>query len=162
MQETQVRSLGWEDPLEEEMATHSSILAGEFHGQKGLPGTVHGVSQSRTRLSASGPKVLEEGKETSVLLTYSFTCSLSRCVPSANKAPTIAWDAGLQTCLRWGSWALREKTGQKLGPVKRQNWRRAEYGEGPQPFLSSFPRDRVTGQSSVTGGQGHGPNGVPQ
>ena len=26
-QETQVRSLGWEDPLKEEMATHSSILA---------------------------------------------------------------------------------------------------------------------------------------
>ena len=26
-QETQVRSLGWEDPLEEEMATRSSILA---------------------------------------------------------------------------------------------------------------------------------------
>ena len=27
MWETQVRSLGWEDPLEKEMATHSSILA---------------------------------------------------------------------------------------------------------------------------------------
>ena len=27
MQETQVRYLGWEDPLEKEMATHSSILA---------------------------------------------------------------------------------------------------------------------------------------
>ena len=27
MQETQVRSLGWEDPLEKEVATHSSILA---------------------------------------------------------------------------------------------------------------------------------------
>ena len=27
MQYTRVRSLGWEDPLEEEMATHSSILA---------------------------------------------------------------------------------------------------------------------------------------
>ena len=27
MQETQVRSLGWEEPLEKEMATHSSILA---------------------------------------------------------------------------------------------------------------------------------------
>jgi len=26
-QEMQVRSLGWEDPLEEEMATHSNILA---------------------------------------------------------------------------------------------------------------------------------------
>ena len=29
MQETWVRSLGWEDPLEEGMATHSSILAWE-------------------------------------------------------------------------------------------------------------------------------------
>ena len=27
MQETQVQSLGWEDPLEKEMATHFSILA---------------------------------------------------------------------------------------------------------------------------------------
>ena len=27
MQETQVGSLGWEDPLEKEMATHSNILA---------------------------------------------------------------------------------------------------------------------------------------
>ena len=27
MQDTRVPSLGWEDPLEKEMATHSSILA---------------------------------------------------------------------------------------------------------------------------------------
>ena len=31
--ETQVQSLGWEDPLEKGMATQLSILAGEFHGQ---------------------------------------------------------------------------------------------------------------------------------
>ena len=30
VQETQVRSLGWEEPLEEEMATHSSILVWEI------------------------------------------------------------------------------------------------------------------------------------
>ena len=30
MQETQVRFLGWEGPLEKEMATHSSILAWEM------------------------------------------------------------------------------------------------------------------------------------
>ena len=30
MQETWVRSLGWENPLEKEMATHSSILAWEI------------------------------------------------------------------------------------------------------------------------------------
>ena len=38
MQESWVRSLGWEDPLEVGMATHSSILAREFHGQRKLAG----------------------------------------------------------------------------------------------------------------------------
>ena len=37
-QETWVRSLDWEDPLEEGMATHSSILAGDSHGQRSLGG----------------------------------------------------------------------------------------------------------------------------
>ena len=32
MQETWVQSLSWEDPLEKGKATHSSILAREFHG----------------------------------------------------------------------------------------------------------------------------------
>ena len=32
MWETWVRSLGWEDPLEEGKDTHSSILAWRFHG----------------------------------------------------------------------------------------------------------------------------------
>ena len=34
MRENQVRSLGWEDPLEEEMAIYSSILTWKSHGQK--------------------------------------------------------------------------------------------------------------------------------
>ena len=36
MQETQVGSLNWKDPLEKEMATHSSILAWKCHGQRSL------------------------------------------------------------------------------------------------------------------------------
>ena len=32
MQDTRVRSLGWEDPLEKAKATHSRILACIFHG----------------------------------------------------------------------------------------------------------------------------------
>ena len=36
MQETRVQSLGREDLLEEEMATHSNILAWEIHGQRSL------------------------------------------------------------------------------------------------------------------------------
>ena len=38
MRETWVRSLGWEDPLEKEMAIHSSILAWRIHGQRSLVG----------------------------------------------------------------------------------------------------------------------------
>ena len=34
VQETWVQSLGWEDPLEEKMATHSSIPAWEIHRTK--------------------------------------------------------------------------------------------------------------------------------
>ena len=43
VQETQVRALGQEDPLEKEMATHSRILSWENpHGQKSLKTAVFG------------------------------------------------------------------------------------------------------------------------
>ena len=38
MQETQVQSLGGEDPLEKEMATHSSVLSWESYRQRRLAG----------------------------------------------------------------------------------------------------------------------------
>ena len=38
VRETWVHSLGWEDPLEKEMAIHSSILPGKSHGQRSLEG----------------------------------------------------------------------------------------------------------------------------
>ena len=69
MQETRVQSLGWEDLLEKEMATHSSILAWR------IPWTeepdrfaTHGVAKSRTGLS-----------------DFTFTFTFSRCtLPPAN------------------------------------------------------------------------------
>ena len=46
MQETRVQSLGRDDPLEEEMATHSSILAWKNPIDRGAwRATVHGVTQ---------------------------------------------------------------------------------------------------------------------
>ena len=46
MQETQVQSLGWEDLLEKEMATHSSILAWRIPMDRGAwRATVHGVAK---------------------------------------------------------------------------------------------------------------------
>jgi len=48
MWETWVRSLGWEDPLEEGMATHSSILAwGISMDREACWATVHGVRVGR-------------------------------------------------------------------------------------------------------------------
>ena len=51
MWETQVRSLGWEDPLEKEMATHSSILAWRTPWTE-KPSRLQSTGwQSQTRLS---------------------------------------------------------------------------------------------------------------
>ena len=51
MQETQGKSLGWEDPLEKGMATHYSILAWRISWTE-EPGMLQSMgSQSQTRLS---------------------------------------------------------------------------------------------------------------
>ena len=48
----EVLSVGWEDPLEEGMATQSSILACRISMDRAAWwATVHGVAKSRTRLS---------------------------------------------------------------------------------------------------------------
>ena len=50
--ETWVPSLGWEDPLEEGMVTHSSILAWRIPMDRGAWwATVHGVTKSQAQLS---------------------------------------------------------------------------------------------------------------
>ena len=48
MQETQVKSLGQEEPLEEGMATHSVFLPGESCGQKTWQATAYRVTKSYT------------------------------------------------------------------------------------------------------------------
>ena len=45
MQETQVQSLGWEDPLEEGMSMENSMDRGAWKA------TVHGVAKNQTQLS---------------------------------------------------------------------------------------------------------------
>ena len=57
MWETQVRSLGWEDPLEKEMATHSSTLAWKIPWTEAI---VHEVAKSQTRLSPSLSKDVQQ------------------------------------------------------------------------------------------------------
>ena len=48
MQETWIKSPGWEDPLKEEMATHSSILGWKVPWT-GEPGGLHSMGLQRVR-----------------------------------------------------------------------------------------------------------------
>ena len=48
MQETWVRSLGWEDPLEKRMASISVFLPGESRGRGAWWAAAHGVAESDT------------------------------------------------------------------------------------------------------------------
>ena len=58
-QETRVRSLGWEDPLQEEMATHSSILAWKIPWTE-KPGGLQSMQSQRV----GHARVTHIGKET--------------------------------------------------------------------------------------------------
>ena len=52
MHGTWVQSLGWEDPLEKEMATHSSILVEEIpRTEEPWEAAVHGVAKNQAQLS---------------------------------------------------------------------------------------------------------------
>ena len=52
VQETWIQSLGWEDPLEEDMASHSSILPWSISMDRGAwRATVHRIAKSQTQLS---------------------------------------------------------------------------------------------------------------
>ena len=56
MWETWVRSLGWEDPLEKEMVTLSSILAWRIPMDKGAwQATVHGLARVGHNLATKPP-----------------------------------------------------------------------------------------------------------
>ena len=58
MQETRIRSLGWEDPLEKGMATHSNILAWEIPWAE-APGGLQpmGVTKVRHDLVSKPPLI---------------------------------------------------------------------------------------------------------
>ena len=61
----QIQSQNWEDPLEKDMATHSSILAWEIPWTALVGYTVHRVAESQTRLSDRAQMhagTLERGK----------------------------------------------------------------------------------------------------
>ena len=80
MQETQVRSLGQEDPLEK-VATHSRTLAWRIHEWRSLIGGARGVTGNQTRLSdftrtrGQGRKLLYRMEKQQALLCSTGNCA---------------------------------------------------------------------------------------
>ena len=64
--------LGLEDPLEEEMATHSSILPWKSHGQRSFPGY---NPKGHKELNTTEPL----SKSTALEMIYPMTHSISEC-----------------------------------------------------------------------------------
>ena len=67
--ETQVQSLGQEDPLEKGMATHSMAilqLPGEFHGQRNLAGYPSMGMQRVGRLTLTSGRVMPLGLDSTL------------------------------------------------------------------------------------------------
>ena len=83
IQKTCVQSLGWEDPLEKEMATHSSTLAWKFHGQRSPAGytpwdRIDPDMTERLSLSHSKALVSFEGESFSEV-SFSYKECLAMC-----------------------------------------------------------------------------------
>ena len=75
MQETWVQSLGWEDPLEEGMATHSSILAWRIPMDKGVwRAILHGVAESDTTEQLSTVEHTQYGHRYVIVVVQSLSC----------------------------------------------------------------------------------------
>ena len=133
MQETQkmrVWSLRREDPLEEEMATHSSISHLENSMDRAWWATVHGVAKSRTRLRTH----ISLLKASSWSRQYPVA-QLS--LPSPNlSAHLAAWLTSAGWSQSWAKSRVRQRSGvcirrrmdkgHKSISLKKSNWSKAE------------------------------------
>ena len=83
MQETQVRSLSWEDPLEKEMAIQSTprLLPGKSHGQRSLVGYSPWSRKETDRTERLHFHFIQITTTLSTLFTFTFTFTLSKSPP---------------------------------------------------------------------------------
>ena len=93
MQETWVRSLEWEDPLEKGMPTHSSILAWRISRHRGAwRATVYGVARVGPDLVNKSPPrsqltTLVVSRQTAKALSHIYTCIHSPQTPLPDRLP---------------------------------------------------------------------------
>ena len=132
MQERRIWSLGWEDPLEEGMATHSSILAWRIHGQRILSG-----QQSMGLQRIGHDWVCKNKKE-----------KLSRLRRSHNHTPSPARLLGLSRPLEVGNFPQHPPCHKEVGaPVQKAGpYQEAAASLGSSPPLVSVHLSRIHGR----------------
>ena len=107
-QEMQIQSLGGEDPLEEEMATHPSILAWEIPWTEEPGGLQSMRSQSQTQLSTHTSKPWHDLKENKCYWRYMcfspqiIFVTVTSCLPRAQadtgtylRSLSVGWFSGV-------------------------------------------------------------------
>ena len=119
MRETWVHSLGWKDPLEEGMATHSSILAWRIPME---PGRLQSMGWQRVGYNCDGPhrSMAERGYPSPKVRGSDRECQAS----SAQE-----WPRGATPCLRPGaaakmSYPMPEvrAAAEKSNPTSKERW----------------------------------------
>ena len=112
MQETRVQSLGWEDPLEKEMATPSTILAWEIP-QTEEPGRLQSMGSAKSWTRLSDFTFTFPGG--SVVKNPPANAGDSRSIPGSGRSPGGGNDNSLQySCLE--------------NPMDRRAWQVTVYG----------------------------------
>ena len=96
MQETWVQSQGWEDPLEKEMATHSSTLAGRIPWREEPPG----------RLQSMGSQRVGHDWATSHSLTQKYHKQVKR--EGHSKRTFIKWDEHFEPSESESRWVVSD------------------------------------------------------
>ena len=107
LQETQIQSLGWEDPLEEDMATHSIFLPGESHGQRTLVGYspyVHRVRHDWSDWACVHTHIWEGCNLLCLLISITITPKQPDRIPSV-LAPWAQSSWHIKLAIKPGVWA---------------------------------------------------------
>ena len=156
MQETQAPSLGWEDPLDKEMSTHSSILAWKrFHGQRNLVSySPQGLKESDTSEHSRSPPhpslrlYCEETSMECVVRGTEKSMAISNLLKAPNPLPS-----GLTKCAK--KWAgVKSRVGGAATAESRGDslfWGAPRKQVQPLHFRTQAPCPSPQSQSHLQG-----------
>ena len=150
MQETWVWSLGWEDPLEEGLATHSSILAWRIPLERGSWQTaVRGVAKNWTRLS----NLTQHSMNISRWLRGEGNGNLLQCSCLENSRVGGAWWAAIYGVAQSRTRLKRLSSSSSSGKEFPCQWRRLRF----DPWIRKISRRRKRQPTPVfLTGESHG------